>query len=348
MSDIDAEPRSRSATGAVIIAVIFLAVLGTGVGIVLGTQRRTGPAATTSPATLDLGQPVADGHRDGRPPTRHRRRHAGGTKTGARRTPSRTADDPRTTARSRPTRRAGTALIGDAVHQDRPRPRCGSASGGGRDWSTRATCSARPFTAATSRLDAVHRRRSTDEAGVYGADQRRHHATSSARTGCGSPKNGVEIVERAGGRTPTGRGDLGNRRAAWKNSGRPVAVLEANSESNLRRSAAPWPSSSTRSRRRARRTATRSCSTTSRCASCPAPRSAWSARTAPASPACCGSWRARTSRATARPGSCPATPSACSPRSRQLNESQDRARQHRGGRRRDQGASWPGSTRSPS
>jgi hypothetical protein len=40
MSDIDAEPRSRSATGAVIIAVIFLAVLGTGVGIVLGTQQK--------------------------------------------------------------------------------------------------------------------------------------------------------------------------------------------------------------------------------------------------------------------------------------------------------------------
>ena len=40
MSDIDTEPRSRSATGAVIIAVIFLAVLGTGVGIVLGTQQK--------------------------------------------------------------------------------------------------------------------------------------------------------------------------------------------------------------------------------------------------------------------------------------------------------------------
>jgi hypothetical protein len=40
MSEIDAEPRSRSATGAVIIAVIFLAVLGTGVGIVLGAQQK--------------------------------------------------------------------------------------------------------------------------------------------------------------------------------------------------------------------------------------------------------------------------------------------------------------------
>jgi hypothetical protein len=40
MSEIDAEPRSRSATGAVIIAVIFLAVLGTGVGIVLGSQQK--------------------------------------------------------------------------------------------------------------------------------------------------------------------------------------------------------------------------------------------------------------------------------------------------------------------
>ena len=40
MSDIDTEPRGRSATGAVIIAVIFLAILGTGVGIVLGTQAK--------------------------------------------------------------------------------------------------------------------------------------------------------------------------------------------------------------------------------------------------------------------------------------------------------------------
>jgi hypothetical protein len=40
MSEIDVEPRGRGATGAVIIAVIFLAVLGTGVGIVLGTQAK--------------------------------------------------------------------------------------------------------------------------------------------------------------------------------------------------------------------------------------------------------------------------------------------------------------------
>lgn len=40
MSEIDAGPRSRSATVAVIIAVIFLAVLGTGVGIVLGSQQK--------------------------------------------------------------------------------------------------------------------------------------------------------------------------------------------------------------------------------------------------------------------------------------------------------------------
>jgi hypothetical protein len=40
MSDIDVEPRNRSAMGAVIIAVIFLAVLGTGVGIVLGSQAK--------------------------------------------------------------------------------------------------------------------------------------------------------------------------------------------------------------------------------------------------------------------------------------------------------------------
>ncbi|GAA0958921.1 hypothetical protein [Virgisporangium aurantiacum] len=40
MSDFDDEPRGRSATGAVIIAVIFLAILGTGVGIVLGSANK--------------------------------------------------------------------------------------------------------------------------------------------------------------------------------------------------------------------------------------------------------------------------------------------------------------------
>src|SRR5688572_8013228 len=40
MSDLDVEPRNRSATIAVVVAVIFLAVLGTGVGIVLGSQAK--------------------------------------------------------------------------------------------------------------------------------------------------------------------------------------------------------------------------------------------------------------------------------------------------------------------
>jgi hypothetical protein len=40
MSDFDDEPRGRSATGAVVIAVIFLALLGTGVGLVLGSQNK--------------------------------------------------------------------------------------------------------------------------------------------------------------------------------------------------------------------------------------------------------------------------------------------------------------------
>jgi len=40
MSDFDDEPRGRSATGAVVIAVIFLAILGTGVGIVLGAANK--------------------------------------------------------------------------------------------------------------------------------------------------------------------------------------------------------------------------------------------------------------------------------------------------------------------
>jgi hypothetical protein len=67
-SDIDAEPRSRSATGAVIIAVIFLAVLGTGVGIVLGSQAKNDKGnnvgndttVSASPSPADTGRPTAD------------------------------------------------------------------------------------------------------------------------------------------------------------------------------------------------------------------------------------------------------------------------------------------------
>jgi hypothetical protein len=63
MSEIDVEPRGRGATGAVIIAVIFLAVLGTGVGIVLGSQAKndkgdnvannTTTSASPSPSVSD-------------------------------------------------------------------------------------------------------------------------------------------------------------------------------------------------------------------------------------------------------------------------------------------------------
>jgi hypothetical protein len=75
MSEIDAEPRSRSATGAVIIAVIFLAVLGTGVGIVLGSQQKnndngdnvandTTVSASPSP-TVTVTQTTDPGNTDG-------------------------------------------------------------------------------------------------------------------------------------------------------------------------------------------------------------------------------------------------------------------------------------------
>jgi hypothetical protein len=75
MSEIDAEPRSRSATGAVIIAVIFLAVLGTGVGIVLGSQQKnngngnnvannTTTSATPSP-TVTVTQTTGPGNNGG-------------------------------------------------------------------------------------------------------------------------------------------------------------------------------------------------------------------------------------------------------------------------------------------
>ena len=68
MSDFDDEPRGRSATGAVIIAVIFLAILGTGVGLVLGTAKknsndaddRAGETTPTVTATTTVG-PSATG-----------------------------------------------------------------------------------------------------------------------------------------------------------------------------------------------------------------------------------------------------------------------------------------------
>ena len=81
MSDIDAEPRSRSATGAVIIAVIFLAVLGTGVGIVLGSQAKNDKGdnvgndttVSASPSPTGTGTPTTDPTNTGgtktRPPT---------------------------------------------------------------------------------------------------------------------------------------------------------------------------------------------------------------------------------------------------------------------------------------
>ena len=69
MSDFDDEPRGRSATGAVIIAVIFLALLGTGVGLVLGSQNKKAdaggraagdPGTTATPsATSTAGTPTA-------------------------------------------------------------------------------------------------------------------------------------------------------------------------------------------------------------------------------------------------------------------------------------------------
>jgi hypothetical protein len=82
MSEIDAEPRSRSATGAVIIAVIFLAVLGTGVGIVLGSQQKNSDngdnvanntTATASPSpTVDETQTTDPGNTGGNTATRTR------------------------------------------------------------------------------------------------------------------------------------------------------------------------------------------------------------------------------------------------------------------------------------
>ncbi|GAA1028905.1 hypothetical protein GCM10009557_15570 [Virgisporangium ochraceum] len=74
MSDFDDEPRGRSATGAVVIAVIFLALLGTGVGLVLGSQhekdggdRAAGPSPTATAQPTPTGTPKTTGTT--RPPT---------------------------------------------------------------------------------------------------------------------------------------------------------------------------------------------------------------------------------------------------------------------------------------
>jgi hypothetical protein len=64
MSDFDDEPRGRSATGAVVIAVIFLALLGTGVGLVLGSQHKEnngGGNQAAEPTPTATAQPTATG-----------------------------------------------------------------------------------------------------------------------------------------------------------------------------------------------------------------------------------------------------------------------------------------------
>jgi hypothetical protein len=61
MSEIDAEPRNRSATAAVIIAVIFLAVLGTGVGIVLGSQAKNDKGDNVANNTTTSASPSPTG-----------------------------------------------------------------------------------------------------------------------------------------------------------------------------------------------------------------------------------------------------------------------------------------------
>jgi hypothetical protein len=73
MSDFDDEPRGRSATGAVIIAVIFLAILGTGVGIVLGSANKNngddqaGGDPTPTASVTATGEPSAGSTGGGKP-----------------------------------------------------------------------------------------------------------------------------------------------------------------------------------------------------------------------------------------------------------------------------------------
>jgi hypothetical protein len=84
MSDFDDEPRGRSATGAVIIAVIFLAILGTGVGIVLGSaNKKDGDdrAGGEPTPTATVTAPASDGPSPGATKPTGTRAPSGGTKT---------------------------------------------------------------------------------------------------------------------------------------------------------------------------------------------------------------------------------------------------------------------------
>jgi hypothetical protein len=81
MSDIDDESRGRSAAGAVIIAVIFLAILGTGVGIVLGSANKkegenVGSGSTPTPTVTQTTGPT-----DSATPTGTKTRTPTGTNT---------------------------------------------------------------------------------------------------------------------------------------------------------------------------------------------------------------------------------------------------------------------------
>jgi hypothetical protein len=149
MSDIDDEPRGRSAAGAVIIAVIFLAILGTGVGIVLGSANKkdggddvgSGPTGTPAP-TVSVTETTGPGGSGTDPGG------ATGTKT---RNPTNTSTYPAVTKSECPrqTQERAGASLSVTIYIKTARAEVWICSGGGRT-VYQGHLLGQPFTAATS------------------------------------------------------------------------------------------------------------------------------------------------------------------------------------------------------
>ena len=255
---IFAAPR-RPLFGPVVIAAVFLAIIGSRRGLVLGSQRRSDGGVRATASTSRRRRPAADpdapcapaGSRPRRAPTG--RSHGRG---------DRHAQVPEQTGGGR--HDADVKLL----HPDRPvrgldlrddggqlfyqgQPALGRAGRGRAASDTRCSCrtvqrtTAACYAATTNGDTTVLRRR---------PERLRHRdataTTSRPRAGGGSyaTRRGVIWAERGG-------------RLEGLPGGRPLYSARI-TPSIIGGRAAPWPSSSTCWKRRARRTATRSCSTT--------------------------------------------------------------------------------------
>ena len=142
MSDIDDETRGRSATGAVIIAVIFLAILGTGVGIVLGSANKEGGnvgSGSTPTPTPSVSVTETTGPTETATPT--------GTRT---RTPTNTnAGDPKPNECPRVTQERAGVSLSVTIYIKTAKAEVWICSGGDR-LVYQGHILGTPFTAATS------------------------------------------------------------------------------------------------------------------------------------------------------------------------------------------------------